>query len=107
MHAATDHLPLKVLTPSLAERLRVFNQAARSLQNMQIRLLCVDPVENRLTIAPEAGRLLLAERLVEGYQRHGTAGSNRYVVQFQGVTLEWREPISYARPDSWALPTTH
>lgn len=104
MLASTERTPLKVLTPSLAERLRVFNAAARGLQRMGIRMHCVDPVGNRLTIDPEGGRRLLASNMVEGYQRHGTAGSNRYIVQFQGVTLEWREPISYARPETWALP---
>ena len=107
MLASTDRASLKVLTPSLAERLRVFNAAARELQRMGIRLHCVDPVGNRLTIDPEGGRRLLAANMVEGYQRHGTAGSNRYIVQFQGVTLEWREPISFARPSDWARPTIH
>ena len=52
MLASTERTPLKVLTPSLAERLRVFNAAARELQRMGVRLHCVDPVSNRLTIAP-------------------------------------------------------
>lgn len=104
MLASTDCAPLKVLTPSLAERLRIFNAAARTLQLMGVRLLHLAPLENKLTIEPEAGRKLLSAGRVGGYQRFGTAGSNRYVAQFQGVSLEWREPISYARPDSWALP---
>ncbi|WP_448093578.1 hypothetical protein [Pseudomonas lini] len=107
MLASTNRTLLKVLTPSLAEHLRVFNHAARTLQSMRIRLLCVEPVQNRLTIEPEAGRRLIDARAVSGYQRHASAGSTRYTVLFQGVTLEWREPISAARPADWAHPTIH
>lgn len=107
MLASTNRTLLKVLTPSLAEHLRVFNHAARTLQSMRIRLLSLDPVQNRLTIDPEAGRALINARAVSGYQRHASAGSTRYTVLFQGVTLEWREPISAARPDDWARPTLH
>ncbi|APC16317.1 hypothetical protein BLL42_11480 [Pseudomonas frederiksbergensis] len=107
MLASTNRTPLKVLTPSLAERLRVFNHAARALQSMRIRLLSLDPLENRLTIDPDAGRRLVDARAVSGYQRHASAGSTRYTVLFQGVTLEWRETISAARPDDWARPTLH
>lgn len=106
MHGSIER-PLKVLTPSLSERLRVFNAAARTLQIMGVRLQRLDPLENRLTIKPEDGRRLLTERLTEGYQRHATAGSTRYVVQFQGVTLEWREPISHTRPEEYSGPTFH
>lgn len=107
MLASTNRTPLKVLTPSLAEHLRVFNHAARTLQVMRIRLLNLDPIQNRLTIAPEAGRALIDARAVSGYQRHASAGSTRYTVLFQGVTLEWRETISAARPDDWARPILH
>lgn len=107
MFTSTNRTPLKVLTPSLTERLRVFNEAARALQFMNVRLLCVDPVQNRLTIEPEAGHRLVAEHAVSGYQRQASAGSTRYCAQFQGVTLEWREPISAARPYDWASPTLH
>lgn len=107
MHASTNCTPLKVLTPTLADRLRVFNQAARALQSMSIRLLIVDPTHNRLRIDAAAGRRLLAEQQVKGYQRHASAGSTRYFAQFQGVTLEWNEPISAARPDDWSHNTLH
>lgn len=107
MFMSTNRTPLKVLTPSLTEQLRVFNQAARALQFMNVRLLCVDPVQNRLTIEPEAGRRLIDIRAVNEYQLHASAGSTRYTLLFQGVTLEWREPISAARPDDWARPTLH
>lgn len=98
---------LKVLTPSLAEHLRVFNHAARTLQAMRVRLLSLDPIQNRLTILPEAGRALIDARAVSGYQRHASAGSTRYTVLFQGVTLEWSEPISASRPDDWSRLTLH
>lgn len=102
MHESTDH-KLKVLTPQLSEHLRLSNSAARELQRLGIRILRHE--ESRLVISPEDGRTLLSGRRLIGYQRFGTAGSNRYMAQFEGVTLEWREPISYARPDTWALPT--
>ncbi len=101
MHASTER-PLKVLTPQYAERLRVFNSAARALQAMGIRLLRIDSVENRLQISPADGQRLQSQRLTEGYQRLGSAGSTRYTVLFQGVTLEWREPISHTRPADYS-----
>ncbi|MDO9625167.1 MAG: hypothetical protein Q7J46_14390 [Pseudomonas sp.] len=94
--------PLKVLTPQYAERLRVFNSAARNLQAMGIRLQRIVPQDNLLVISPADGQSLQSKRLTEGYQRHGSAGSTRYTVLFQGVTLEWREPISYTRPAEFA-----
>jgi len=101
MHA-TEQRPLKVLTPQYAERLRVFNSAARELQRQGIRLLCIDPASNSLDIEPQAGGHLLATRQVAGYQRSRSAGSTLYTVQYQGVTLSWRAPISYPRPEEWA-----
>lgn len=93
--AATEPRPLKVLTTALATSLRDFNAAARHLQGMGVRLLQILPTENRLEISPEDGERLVRQRLTEGYQRHGSAGSTRYTVLFEGVTLEWRVPISY------------
>lgn len=106
MHASTER-PLKVLTAEHRAQVANFNQTARDLQHMGIRLHRLDLAGNRLEVDPEGGRRLLLQRLVSGYQRHATAGSTRYVAQFQGVTLEWREPISYARPDEYAGITTH
>ncbi|MCP1606433.1 hypothetical protein [Pseudomonas citronellolis] len=91
----STNAPLKVLTPQFAERLRTFNEASRTLQRMGIRLHRIEPTENRLTISPEGGRLLEKMRLVAGFQRHGSAGSTRYIAQFQGVEVTWSEPISY------------
>jgi hypothetical protein len=98
----TTERPLKVLTAQFAARLQVFNSAARTLQAMGIRLLRVDSAENRLQINPADGQRLQSLRLTEGYQRHGSAGSTRYTVLFQGVTLEWREPISHTRPADYS-----
>ena len=105
--AATEQRPLKVLNAALATSLRDFNAAARHLQAKGVRLLQIKPTENCLQISPEDGERLVRERLTEGYQRHATAGSTRYVVQFQGVTLEWREPISHTRPEEYSGPTFH
>ncbi|AZC67398.1 hypothetical protein [Pseudomonas chlororaphis] len=107
MLASTDRPALKVLTPTLAERLSVFNKAARTLQQLGVRLLRIEPLENSLTIEPAAGFKIVGTQPVTGFQKHPSAGSTRYVVQFQGVTLEWREPISAARPDDWARNTVH
>jgi hypothetical protein len=107
MHDFHDRTALKVLTPTLAERLRVFNSAARTLQKMGIRLLRIEPIENSLTIEPAAGFKIVGTHPISGYQKHPSAGSTRYVVQFQGVTLEWREPISTVRPSDWSRPTVH
>ncbi|MCB2251679.1 hypothetical protein KTQ74_07225 [Pseudomonas chlororaphis] len=107
MLASTRRPALKVLTPTLAERLRVFNHAARTLQLMGVRLLRIEPLENSLSIDPAAGFKIVGTQPVTGFQKHPSAGSTRYVVQFQGVTLEWREPISAARPDDWARNTIH
>lgn len=106
MHGSIER-PLKVLTPQYAERLRVFNQAARTLQGMGIRLQRIAPQDNLLVVSPQDGQHLLHKRLTEGYQRHATAGSTRYTVTFQGVTLEWREPISHTRPAEYAGATFH
>ncbi|MCY1353402.1 hypothetical protein D9M69_397420 [compost metagenome] len=93
--ATTEPRPLKVLTPALATRLHDFNSAARELQRLGIRLIGFFPAEHRLVITPDGGRQLASARLVDGYQRHASAGSTRFTVLFQGVTLEWRETISY------------
>ncbi|MGK4344025.1 hypothetical protein EQ836_23670 [Ectopseudomonas mendocina] len=93
--AATENRPLKVLNASLATSLRDFNAAARHLQAKGVRLLQIKPTENCLQISPEDGERLVRERLTEGYQRHASAGSDRITVLFEGVTLEWRRPISY------------
>lgn len=93
--AATEPRPMKVLTPALATSLRDFNAAARHLQAMGVRLLQINPTENRLEISPEDGARLQGKRLTEGYQCHASAGSDRITVMFEGVTLEWRRPISY------------
>lgn len=93
--AATEPRPMKVLTTALATSLRDFNAAARHLQAMGVRLEQILPTENRLVISPEAGESLIRQRLTEGYQRHGSAGSDRITVLFEGVTLEWRRSISY------------
>lgn len=107
MLASTNRDPLKVLTQTLADRLRVFNAAARNLQAQGIRVQGFHPSENRLVISSESGQRLVNLGHTDGYQRHGTAGSTRFNVQFQGVTLEWREPISAARPADWSRPTLH
>ncbi|WP_160286859.1 hypothetical protein [Pseudomonas knackmussii] len=86
---------LKVLTPQFAERLRTFNDAARELQRMGIRLHRLDSVENRLTVSPEDGRRLQELRVLTGFQRHCSAGSTRYTGIFQGVEVTWSEVISY------------
>ena len=93
--AATENRPLKVLNASLATSLRDFNAAARHLQAKGVRLLQIKPTEYCLQISPEDGERLVRERLTEGYQRHASAGSDRITVLFEGVTLEWRRPISY------------
>ncbi|MBA4682081.1 hypothetical protein DP090_022885 [Pseudomonas sp. MDMC216] len=93
--AATEQRPLRVLTTALATSLRDFNAAARHLQAKGVRLLQIKPTENCLQISPEDGERLVRERLTEGYQRHASAGSDRITVLFEGVTLEWRRPISY------------
>lgn len=103
MHASTER-PLKVLTPQLADRLRVFNSASRTLQAMGIRLHRIDPIANLLVVGPEDGQRLQRERLTQGYQRHPSAGSTRYTVMFQGVSVEWREPISYRDTLNTAAP---
>lgn len=107
MLASTNRTQLKVLTPTLADRLRVFNAAARSLQANGIRVLAFHPAHNLLVIGPEDGNSLLGRADREGYMRHVSAGSTRYNVQFQGVTLEWRESISASRPADWSRLTLH
>ena len=107
MLASTNRTPLKVLTPTLADRLRVFNAAARKLQSEGIRILGFCPAENLLVISSEGGQHLIGRGHREGFKRHASAGSTRFNVQFQGVTLEWREPISASRPADWSLPTLH
>lgn len=107
MLASTSRTPLKVLTPTLADRLRIFNGAARQLQADGIRIIGFRPAENLLVITPEGGRRVTDLGHRNGFKRHGSAGSTRYNVLFQGVTLEWREPISSSRPDDWFGPTFH
>ena len=105
--SAIEQRPLKVLTAGHRAKVANFNQACRDLQRMGIRLHRVDLVENRLAIDHVAGRFLVQERLVLGLTRRPTAGSTFYTAQFQGVTLEWREPISHNRPDEYTGTTFH
>lgn len=107
MLASNSRTPLKVLNPTLADRLRVFNTAARTLQAQGIRIQGFYPNENMLVVSPEAGQRLVDQGQSTGFKRYKSAGSTRFNVQFQGVTLEWREPISFARPSDWARPTIH
>ena len=107
MHASNSQSPLKVLTSNLADRLRTFNAAARCLQAQGIRVHGFHPTDNRLVISPEAGLRLMNLGNTEGYKRYPTAGSTRFNVQFQGVTLEWRETISANRPSDWSGSTLH
>ena len=107
MLASTSRTSLKVLTPTLSERLRVFNAAARGLQAHGIRVVAFHPADNLLVIIPEDGQRALALTARSGYTRRATAGSTLYTVSFWGVTLEWREPISANRPEDWARPTIH
>ena len=107
MLASTNRTSLKILTPTLADRLRVFNSAARTLQAHGIRVLAFHPTRNLLVIGPEDGSRLLGRADRKGYMCHVSAGSTRYNVQFQGVTLEWREPISASRPVDWSRLTLH
>ncbi|WP_137972381.1 hypothetical protein [Pseudomonas sp. F(2018)] len=105
--SATEQRPLKVLTTDHRAQVANFNQVCRELQRLGIRLHRIDLVGNRLAIAHEGGRFLVQQRQVLGLTRRPTAGSAFYTAQFQGVTLEWREPISYARPEEWAGITKH
>lgn len=107
MLATTDRTTLKVLTPTLAQRLQVFNHAARTLQFMGIRLLSLNPEHNRLTIDPEAAERLLDSQQLGRREHSNSAGSTRHTAQFQGVTLQWRTPISSARPEEWETNTLH
>ena len=104
---ATEHKPLKVLNQSLSQRLRDVNSAVRALHGMGLRLLRIDPMANRLELAPEDARRLLDAVRCEGFRRNASAGSTRYECQYQGVTLTWSEPISYRRPAEWAGTVTH
>jgi len=92
---ATEQRPLQVLTPALSSRLAEFNTAARVLQRLGVRMRGLHPDTHQIDIEPEGGRLLQQRCLVTGFHRFPTAGSTRFTVVFQGVTLEWREPISY------------
>ncbi|WP_271103383.1 hypothetical protein [Pseudomonas tohonis] len=95
MHA-TEQRPLLVLTNALRANLAQFNGAARELQRLGVRIAAFHPTELRLEVSPADARWLITHRLVDGgFYRCATAGSTRYSVLFQGVTLEWREPISY------------
>ncbi|WGW63583.1 hypothetical protein P7I89_03525 [Pseudomonas aeruginosa] len=98
-------LPLKVLTPDLALSLRTFNDAARLLQRMGVRLHRLEPTEGRVTIAADDARRLLEKGLLLGFQREAS-GSTRYITRFQGITLAWSEPISY-RDFAGSKPVIH
>lgn len=105
--SATEQRPLKVLSEGHRAQVAGFNQACRDLQRLGIRLHRIDLVENRLVVDHEGGRRLVLERLVVGLTRRPTAGSTFYTAQFQGVSLEWREPISHTRPGEYAGTTFH
>ena len=66
MLASTNRTQLKVLTPTLADRLRVFNAAARNLQAHGIRVQAFHPATNLLVISPESGQRLVNLGHTEG-----------------------------------------
>lgn len=103
MHASTER-PLKVLNPENRQRLSSFNTVARMLQGMDMRLLKIDVVANTLTLQPLDGKRLLRLNMVLGFQRQPSAGSTYYTGLVDGVTVEWREPISHTRPDEYTQP---
>lgn len=105
--SATEQRPLKVLTQDHRAQVANFNQACRDLQRLGVRLHRIELLGNRLAVGHEDGRRLVLERLVIGLTRRPTAGSTFYTAQFQGVTLEWREPISHTRPGEYAGTTFH
>lgn len=108
MHAPTEsERPLKVLNAARRQQFTNYNQTCRDLQAMGVRLNWFDMANNRLVIADEDGRVLVLKRLVIGLTQKPSAGSTFYTAQFQGVTLEWREPISHSRPADYAGATTH
>lgn len=86
---------MKVLTPALANSLCEFNSAARALQNMGVKIAGFFPRENRLEITADGGHALLDAHLVTSFKRDPSAGSTHFSVLFQGVTLDWREAITY------------
>ena len=83
MLASTSCTPLKVLTPRLADRLRVFNQCARTLQQMGVRLLRIDPMENSLTIEPAAGFKIVGT--LPGAFRHSEKGYVDVYVMYRSL----------------------
>lgn len=103
MHASTER-PLKVLTTDHRAQVANFNQACRELQRQGIRLHRIDLQGNRLEIDHDAGRRLVSQRQVLGLTRRASAGSTAYTALFQGVFLEWREPISYLDNLNTAAP---
>lgn len=103
MNASTER-PLIVLNPENRQRLATFNSVARMLQGMDMRLLNIDVVANTLTLQPLDGKRLVRLRMVLGFQRQASAGSTRYSGEVQGVTVQWREPISYTRPEEYSRP---
>ncbi|WP_447588696.1 hypothetical protein [Aquipseudomonas campi] len=104
--SATEPRPLKVLTPENRQRLSAFNAVARMLQGMDMRLLKLDVMANTLTLQPHDGKRLLRQNMVLGFQRQPSAGSTYYSGQVDGVTVEWREPISHTRPEEYSRPHT-
>jgi len=69
---------------------------------MEVRLHHFDPTGHRLVIDPDDARRLLKHQVLQGFTRSASAGSTKYTALFMGVTLEWREAISYSRPEEWA-----
>ncbi len=75
MLASTSRNMLKVLTPTLADRLRVFNAAARILQAHRHPGAGVSPYNQSPGDQPQSGQRLINLGHTEGYQRHGSAGA--------------------------------
>lgn len=103
MHESTDRAPLKVLNAELAGRLAAFNGTARQLRAMGVEVLESNFIEHRLVINHDAAALVAERFPMDGFSRASSAGSTRYRMLLNGVTLEWREPISASRPSEWRL----
>ncbi|WP_282339421.1 hypothetical protein [Pseudomonas sp. PS02288] len=103
MQLSTDRTPLKVLNVALANQLAAINGAARLLRRLKVQVLETDVIGNRIVIDPNDAWIVSAFIPMEGFSRGCSAGSTRYRIVYQGVTFEWREPISAARPADWRV----
>ncbi|WP_139207500.1 hypothetical protein [Phytopseudomonas flavescens] len=95
--------PLRVLTEVFANQLCAFNAASRALRRAGVVILSQDSEHNCIVISHEMANRIADCLTLQGFAQSPSAGSTLYRAVSDGVTVQWREPISSRKRYDWEL----